>query len=65
MLTDRAVFTDDVDLKIKNKVDGEATEVTHVKDPSRTVTARFTIQPGAVFGWHTHPGPMVVNVARG
>ena len=65
LLTDRAVFTDDVDLKIKNKLDGEATEVTHVKDPSRTVTARFTIQPGAVFGWHTHPGPVVVNVVEG
>ena len=59
------MFTDDVDLKIKNKLDGEATEVTHVKDPSRTVTARFTIQPGAVFGWHTHPGPVVVNVVEG
>ncbi len=64
-LTDRAVFTDDVDLKIKNKLDGKATEVVKVKDPSRTVTARFTVQPGAVFGWHTHPGPVVVNVVEG
>ena len=65
LLTDRAVFTDDVDLKIKNKLDGKATEVVKVKDPSRTVTARFTVQPGAVFGWHTHPGPVVVNVVEG
>jgi quercetin dioxygenase-like cupin family protein len=65
LLTDRAEFTDNVDLKIKNKLDGTKTEVTNVKDPSRTVTARFTVQPGAVFDWHTHPGPVVVNVAQG
>jgi quercetin dioxygenase-like cupin family protein len=64
-LTGRAVFTDNVDLKIKNKLDGEATEVVNVKDPSRTVTARITVQPGAQFPWHTHPGPVVVNVEEG
>jgi quercetin dioxygenase-like cupin family protein len=64
-LTDRAVFTDNVDLKLKNKLDGKATEVTNVKNPSRTVTARFTVQRDAVFGWHTHPGPVVVNVVEG
>jgi quercetin dioxygenase-like cupin family protein len=64
-LTGRAVFTDNVDLKIKNKLDGEATEVTNVKNPSRTVTARITVQPDAKFGWHTHPGPVSVNVAEG
>jgi quercetin dioxygenase-like cupin family protein len=64
-LTGRAVFTDDVDLKLKNKLDGTATEVVNAKDPSRTVTARITVQPGAQFPWHTHPGPVVVNVVEG
>jgi quercetin dioxygenase-like cupin family protein len=64
-LTGRAVFTDNVDLKLKNKLDGEATEVVNVKAPSRTVTARITVQPDAEFGWHTHPGPVVVNVVSG
>ena len=64
-LTPRAVFTDDVDLKIKNKLDGRATDVVNVKDPSRTVVARITLQPGAQFPWHTHPGPVIVNVAQG
>ena len=64
-LTDRAVFTDNVDLKLKTKLDGKATEVANVKNPSRTVTARITVQPGAEFGWHTHPGPVVVNVVSG
>jgi quercetin dioxygenase-like cupin family protein len=65
VLTGRAVFTDNVDLKVKAKLDGKATRVVNVKDPSRTVTARFTVQPGAQFGWHTHAGPVVVNVVQG
>jgi quercetin dioxygenase-like cupin family protein len=64
-LTGRAVFTDNVDLKLKTKLDGKATDVANVKNPSRTVTARITVQPDAEFGWHTHPGPVVVNVVEG
>jgi quercetin dioxygenase-like cupin family protein len=64
-LTGRAVFTDNVDLKVKNKLDGKATEVVNVKHPSRTVVARITVQPGAQFDWHTHPGPVIVNVVEG
>ena len=65
VLTPRSVFTDDVDLKLKNKLDGRATEVVNVKDPSRTVVARITLQPGAQFPWHTHPGPVIVTVTQG
>jgi quercetin dioxygenase-like cupin family protein len=64
-LTGRAVFTDNVDLKVKTKLDGKATRVVNVKDPSRTVTARFTVQPGAQFPWHSHAGPVIVNVTEG
>jgi quercetin dioxygenase-like cupin family protein len=64
-LTGRAVFTDDVDLKVKTKLDRKATRVVNVKDPSRTVTARFTVQPGAQFPWHTHRGPVFVTVVEG
>jgi quercetin dioxygenase-like cupin family protein len=66
LLSGRAVFTDDVDLMIKVKREGEAkAEVVRAEDPSRTVTARFTIQPGAQFPWHTHAGPVFVNVVQG
>jgi quercetin dioxygenase-like cupin family protein len=34
-------------------------------DPSRTVVGRFTVQPGAQFPWHTHRGPVIVNVVEG
>lgn len=64
-LTQRAVFTDDVDLKFKIKLDGEATRVVNVKDPSRTLVAKFTVPPGAHFPWHSHAGPVVVNVTQG
>ena len=64
-LTGRAVFTDDVDLKLKIQLDGEATQVVNATDPSRTVVGRFTVQPGAQFPWHTHRGPVIVNVVEG
>ena len=65
LLTGRATFSADVGLKLKNKLDGEATEVAKAKDASRTVVARITVQPGAQFPWHTHPGPVVANVTQG
>lgn len=64
-LTSRAVFTDDVDTKIKIKMDGRKTTVVKDKNPSRTVVARFTVQPGAQFPWHSHPGPVIVNIVSG
>jgi quercetin dioxygenase-like cupin family protein len=69
-LSGRAVFTDDVDLKLKVKFDdgkghGGERVVVKAKDPSRTVVARFTVQPGAQFPWHTHAGPVIVNVTEG
>lgn len=63
-LSPRSVFPDDIDMKVKINI-GEETEVVKVLDPSRTVTARFTIQPGARFPWHSHAGPVVVNVVQG
>jgi len=63
-LSGRAAFTDDVDVKLKMKVDGREV-VVNAKDPSRTLVSRFTVQPGAKFPWHTHPGPVIVNVTQG
>jgi quercetin dioxygenase-like cupin family protein len=64
-LTPRSVFPDDIGLKFKLKLDGGATHVIDVKDPSWTVVVRYTVQPGAQFPWHTHAGPVVVNLVSG
>jgi hypothetical protein len=66
LLTPRSEFTDDVDLQVRYRLDGTARRrVINLEDPSRTVVARITVQPGAQFPWHTHPGPVFVNVAQG
>lgn len=65
VLSGRSTFNEDVDLKIKVNRAGEPTEVVMADDPSRTVVARITVQPGARFPWHTHPGPVIVNVVAG
>ena len=44
---------------------GSGTDVLDLRDLSRTVIARITVQPGAQFPWHTHPGAVIVNVAQG
>ena len=64
-LTSRALFTDDVAAKFKIKRPGEGATVVNSKNASRTLVARFTVQPGARFPWHTHPGPVIVNVTQG
>jgi quercetin dioxygenase-like cupin family protein len=64
-LTARSVFVDDIGLKFKIKLDGGATNVVDVKDPSWTVVVRYTVQPGAQFPWHSHAGPVVVNIVSG
>jgi len=66
LLTPRSVFTDDVQGQFRIKLAGEhRTTVVNMHDASRTVVARITVQPGAQFPWHTHSGPVVVNIAQG
>ena len=63
-LTARSIFTDAIDMKLRIKTH-EGTIVVNVEDPSRTVVARYTVQPGARFPWHSHAGPVVVNIVSG
>jgi hypothetical protein len=64
-LTPRSTFTDDVSGQFRVKLEGHGTDVVNMRDPSRTLVARITVQPDARFPWHTHSGPVVVNVAQG
>ena len=52
-------------MKLKLREPGGGTAVIHVGDPSRTVDVRYTVQPGAKFPWHTHYGPVIVNIISG
>lgn len=65
MLTDRAEFPDDVAMTLAVALQGSSRLDLEVPEPSRTAVARITVQPGATFPWHTHPGPILVNVAEG
>ncbi len=65
LLTPRSEFTDDVRIGIKVRLDDHPTRHLNMRHPSRTVVARITVQPGAHFPWHTHPGPVLVNVSEG
>ena len=64
-LTARSVFPDLIDMKLKLKSHHGGTAVVQVDDPSRTVVVRYTVQPGAQFPWHTHYGPVIVNIISG
>jgi len=64
-LTARSVFPDLVDMKIKLKGHHGGTTVVNVDNPSRTVDVKYTVQPGARFPWHTHYGPVIVNIISG
>ena len=58
-------FTDQVSLQFRFKLAGDNTKVINSHDPSQVVVAKITVQPNAQFPWHTHPGPVIVNVAEG
>jgi quercetin dioxygenase-like cupin family protein len=65
VLTPRAVFTDHVKMRVRVKAPGRHREFVKVSNPSRIVTTRVTVQPGAQIPWHTHPGPVFVTIAEG
>lgn len=64
-LTDRHEFTDDVTMQIRIQPGGRAREVIDLRDASNITVAEITIQPGARFPWHTHPGPVLAAVDGG
>lgn len=65
LLTPRSTFTDGVAVSFEVTLDGVVAHQIDVDAPSHAVVAKITTQPGARFPWHTHPGPVIVNVAQG
>lgn len=64
-LTERHAFPDDVSMHITQDLDGLAPQEIEIEDASHMVVVKFTIQPGAVFPWHTHPGTVFIKIAKG
>jgi quercetin dioxygenase-like cupin family protein len=65
LLTQISEFPDDVAMQIRNKFVGRHTDVTNLHDASNIAVAKVTLQPKAVFPWHTHPGPVLITVVEG
>lgn len=63
--SERTEFTDEVAIEIRLQPEGRSEQVLKLDDPSRVAVARITIQPGATFPWHTHPGPVLAGVEEG
>jgi quercetin dioxygenase-like cupin family protein len=61
----RSTFTDDVRGQFRIRLEGHGTNVVNMRDPSRTLVARITVQPGARFPWPPHSGPVIVTIAQG
>lgn len=59
----RGAFADATDIKLK--ITGRGQSVIHVDNAADTIMQKIVIAPGGNFGWHSHPGPVVVVVKAG
>jgi quercetin dioxygenase-like cupin family protein len=64
-LTQRHAFDGDVSIRITQKLEGLPEHAISFDDASHLTVVRFTIQPGVVFPWHTHPGTVLITVTKG
>ncbi|QKT03892.1 cupin domain-containing protein [Ectothiorhodospiraceae bacterium 2226] len=64
-LTQRHVFVGDVSIQITQELEGLPAQTVNIDDGSHVAVMEFTIQPGAVFPWHTHPGTVLINITEG
>lgn len=64
-LSQRHVFGDEVSIVIRQDLDGLPEHTIEIDDASHMAVLEFTIQPGAVFPWHTHPGTVLISITEG
>ena len=60
----RGDFTERVDLKIKYQT-STGVAVANAENAGEVIVQEITLGPNADFGWHSHPGPVVVVVKSG
>ena len=68
LLAGHATFSDDVAATFRMKYDegDNGAIVSNLpRDASNVLVAKVTWQPEGTSGWHTHPGPAIVNVVEG
>ena len=61
-LLGRATFAERFKIK---RTTGDWTMEIHAKDPLDVAVQSITFQPGAQSGWHSHPGPVFIQVVSG
>lgn len=64
-LIERHSFSGEVSVQLTQTLDGLSPHEVEIDDASMLSVMEFTIQPGAVFPWHTHPGTVLVSLAQG
>ena len=52
-------------LHVNTKLANDARVMLKTQEDVEIVTQRIVAQPGATFGWHTHPGPSLITVKTG
>ena len=62
-LIERHSFSGEVSLSLTQRLDGLDAHEVEITDASSLAVLEFTIQPGATFPWHTHPGTVLVSLA--
>ena len=64
-LTERSSVIDEASIEITLTVEDRDTQVLELSEPGRVAIAEITVQPGAAFPWHTHPGPVIATLKQG
>lgn len=64
-LIERHNFSGDVTISLSQTLEGLTRHEVEITDASSMVVMEFTIQPGAVFPWHTHPATVLISLAQG
>lgn len=65
LTSERLEFTDDVKIEMQLRVEGRPKQLIRAEDASYATMIRFTIQPGAPFPWHSHPGFALAGIEKG
>lgn len=64
-ITERHPFIDPVGVRITLAPEGLHEMTVDIEDGSNLAVLEITLQPGAMFPWHTHPGSVLAAVKQG